>query len=80
VLEVRDGKVHKRAKARPQPWAWHKRHDYRLKRLAKLPPARDYELAGLPACPALAEQRDRARTDYDEALLAACRQAENLTE
>ena len=57
LLQVVNGRVRKRFKARPQPWGWHSRHAYRLKKLANREPAHDHELAGLPCCPQLREQR-----------------------
>lgn len=45
------------AKARQQPWGFHKRRNYRLKMLDGRPPAMDHELAGLPSCNALRQQR-----------------------
>lgn len=36
---------------------WSKRHKYRIKKLSKREPAQDHELAGLPCCPQLREQR-----------------------
>jgi hypothetical protein len=47
VLLVNGGKVHQKAKPRPQPWLWHKMHDYRVKKLTGRLPAQEHELAGL---------------------------------
>jgi hypothetical protein len=44
-------------KPQRQPWAWHKRHDYRVKKLMGRPPARSFEIGGLPSCPRLKNQR-----------------------
>lgn len=57
LLIIRNGKLSERRKARPQPWNWHKRRNYIRGRLSYTPPARDSDLAGLPACRALREQR-----------------------
>lgn len=57
-LHVDAGKVRQRIKPRPQPWHFHQRRAYRLKRLSRRPPAQDHEMAGLPSCPALREQRE----------------------
>lgn len=58
LLQVRDGKVRQRISPKLQPWQWHKRRAYRLKKLAGRAPAQDHELAGLPSCPRLREQRE----------------------
>lgn len=60
VLQVTGGKVRQRAMARPQPWQWHKKRNYRLKKLASQNPAMDHEVAGLPSGPQLREQRQHA--------------------
>lgn len=57
LLVVAGGKVREIIKPRPQPDYWHKRHRYRLKKLQKLPPAQAHELAGLPGCRELRQQR-----------------------
>lgn len=57
LLVVKDGKVRQIIEPRPQPDHWHKRHDYRAKKLGKREPAQPHEMAGLPSCPALVEQR-----------------------
>lgn len=64
MLEIRRGKIHVRKVARPQPWQWHRRRNYRMKKLAARPPAMDHEVAGLPSCRELREQR-KARTGKD---------------
>lgn len=62
LLQVRDGKARQRLVARPQPWLWHRKHDYRAKKLAGEAPAMAHEVAGLPSCPQLRQQR-RQRAD-----------------
>lgn len=57
LLLVDGDKVHQAIKCQPQPYDWHKRHGYRIKKLTGRMPAQDYEIAGLPSCPALSEQR-----------------------
>jgi len=57
LLDVRDGKLRQRIKAKPQPFNWHKMRAYRSKKLLSLPCAGPNDLAGLPACTALREQR-----------------------
>lgn len=57
LLVVSNGRARQVAKARPQPWDRHKRHDYRLKKLASENPAGPNDLAGLPSCTQLRRQR-----------------------
>jgi hypothetical protein len=57
LLLVDGDKIHKAVGFKPQPWGWRKRHDYRVKKLTGRAPAMDHEVAGLPSCPALSEQR-----------------------
>jgi hypothetical protein len=57
ILVVKNGKVREKRCARPQPWLWHKMHDYRVKKLTGRSPAQEHELAGLKACRELREQR-----------------------
>lgn len=59
VLIVKDGKVKQKHKARPQPWYRHRSRKRRFEKLAGRAPAMEHELAGLPCCPALKEQRKR---------------------
>jgi hypothetical protein len=54
---VENGRVRQLVKPKPQPWDWHRKHAYRVKMLAGRPPAQDHEIAGLPSCPQLREQR-----------------------
>jgi hypothetical protein len=61
LLLVDGDRVRQKRMSRPQPWAWHKRHNYRLTVLLNRSPAMEHELAGLPSCPQLRQQRlDRA--------------------
>lgn len=57
VLKFVNGKIRKVRGAKPQPWRWHKMRVHRLKRLTKEAPAMAHEVAGLPSCRALREQR-----------------------
>lgn len=57
VLKFVNGKIRKVRGAKPQPWLWHKMRKHRLKRLTNEAPAMEHEVAGLPACAALREQR-----------------------
>lgn len=57
LLQVTGGRIHQRLKARPQPWQWHKKHAYRMKRLGDRAPAQPHELAGLPCNSQLRQQR-----------------------
>jgi hypothetical protein len=57
LLIVVGGRVREVCKPKPQPWSWHKRRDYRMKKLMGRQPAGDHELAGLPCCRQLREQR-----------------------
>lgn len=57
LLLVDGDRVHQAVQGKPQPHAWHKAHAYRIKKLTGRLPAQDFELAGLPSCPALKEQR-----------------------
>jgi hypothetical protein len=59
LLLVSGGKVRKKLGAKPQPWQWHKMRAYRAKRLMDRAPAMAHEIAGLPCCAALREQRER---------------------
>lgn len=61
LLQLRNGRLYERCAARPQPWHWHRRRAYRLKKLQGRLPAQPHELAGLPACKALSQQRDMRR-------------------
>lgn len=65
LLQVIDGKVRQRIKPRPQPWQWHRTRAYRLKKLNSRPPAADHEVAGLPGCSALREQRAWRRSQVE---------------
>jgi hypothetical protein len=58
LLQLRDGKLRVRRKAKPQPWSWHKRKAYRMKKLMNRKPAMPHEVAGLPSCPTLSQQRE----------------------
>jgi hypothetical protein len=49
--------VRQRAAPKQQPWRWVRRREYRLRKLAARPPAQAHEVAGLPSCRELAEQR-----------------------
>ena len=57
LLMVSGSSVRQRLLPRPQPWLWHKRRNYRIKKLTNRSPAQPHELAGLPACPELRLQR-----------------------
>jgi hypothetical protein len=57
LLQVVNGKVRVRVHPKPQPWYWHKMRAYRMKKLANRAPAMPHEVAGLPSCPALKDQR-----------------------
>ncbi len=58
LLEV-SSRVKQRFAAKRQPYFWHKKHTYRVKRILSRNPAQSHELAGLPACPALRLQRQQ---------------------
>lgn len=57
VLLVVGGKIKQKHKPRPQPWRWHRRRDYRIKKLASRAPVMPHEIAGLPSCSQLRDQR-----------------------
>lgn len=59
LLIVRGGKVYQRIKAQQQPFLRERKRAYRFKQLAGRGPALHDELAGLPCCPELREQRRR---------------------
>ncbi len=59
LLQVSGTKIRERFKPRPQPWMWHKRRAYRMKKLSGRLPAQEHETAGIPCCPALREQRQQ---------------------
>jgi hypothetical protein len=61
VLAVDGAKVRQKAMARPQPWGRVRRRAYRIELLTGRRPAMDHEVAGLPSCPALREQREKRR-------------------
>lgn len=65
LLIVTGGKVRQKHKPRPQPWQWRKKRKYRIKELLRRGPAMDHEVAGLPACPQLADQRERRKHSGD---------------
>lgn len=58
LLQVRGGKVRQRRVARPQPWHILKRRQYRIDKLMGRDPAQPHEVAGLPSCRQLREQRE----------------------
>jgi hypothetical protein len=58
MVNVDAGTLRERIKPKPQPWFFHKRRLYRLKKLTGRPEAMDHEMAGLPACKALRDQRE----------------------
>jgi len=58
LLRVQDGKVEQILKAKHTLHCRHKQRDYRLKKMSREGPAQAHELAGLPACAALREQRN----------------------
>lgn len=64
VLKLVSGKVRKVRTAKPQPWRWHKMRKHRLNRLSTESPAQDHEVAGLPACRQLREQRLKIDTAH----------------
>lgn len=66
-----DGELNILIKAQRQPWHWHKRRPYRLKKLCGRAPAKPFEVAGLPSCPLLRCQRDAVDADHLAALIAA---------
>lgn len=59
LIQLKGDKLKIIRSAKPQPWARIKTRAYRLKKLARLRPAMDHEVAGLPSCSALREQRQR---------------------
>jgi hypothetical protein len=63
LLQVKGGKISQRIKPQPQPFGWHKRRKYRIKRLVNRTPAMDHEIAGLPNGPQRKSNR-RARPDW----------------
>lgn len=62
LLEVSGETVRKRVGARPQPWDRIKRRSYRVKKLTGREPAMPHELAGLPSCRQLRQQRETRLT------------------
>ncbi len=62
VLLVKDGKCKQILKPKQQPWSREKMRKYRFKVLAKTTPALSHEVAGLPACRELRENRKRSRS------------------
>lgn len=64
VLLVDGSAVRELMKPKPQPFMWHKRNAYRRKKLLGRAEAMDHELAGLPSCNALREQRLKREADH----------------
>ncbi len=58
LLIVDGNSVKQRRKPFPQPFCWHKKRAYRMKRLLGSHPACDFELAGLKCGPELRAQRN----------------------
>lgn len=57
LIDTQESKVHQALKPQRQPLAFHKRRNYRIKKLTGRAPAMEHELAGLPSCAQLREQR-----------------------
>ena len=57
-VDFPERKIRQRVHPKQQPFGWHKRRAYRIKKLSERTPALEHEMAGLPCSGALRIQRD----------------------